>query len=93
MPTDKLRLHRRSIRLKDYDYSLPGAYFVTLVTHARDRIFGEVQGEGINLSRAGQVVELVWKINTELFPGPPGRMDRHAQSFSRNHSNRWPRFR
>ena len=33
--------HRRSIRLKGYDYSQPGAYFVTIVTRQRECLFGE----------------------------------------------------
>ncbi len=33
--------HRRSIRLKGYDYTLPGAYFVTIVTHERELLFGD----------------------------------------------------
>jgi putative transposase len=34
---------RQSIRLPDYDYSQPGAYFITIVTHGRERLFGEVK--------------------------------------------------
>jgi hypothetical protein len=34
--------HRRSIRLKGYDYALAGAYFITLCTHNRDLPFGQV---------------------------------------------------
>ena len=30
---------RRSIRLKGYDYTQPGAYFVTIVTHERELLF------------------------------------------------------
>jgi len=36
------RYHRRSIRLKNYDYSQNGAYYVTIVTWRRERLFGEV---------------------------------------------------
>ena len=35
-------LHHRSICLKVFDTTLPGAYFLTLVTSRRDEIFGEV---------------------------------------------------
>jgi hypothetical protein len=38
--------HRRSIRLKSYDYTPPGTYFSTLVTHQRNEIFGEVVDAG-----------------------------------------------
>jgi putative transposase len=39
---DPERLHRRSIRLKGYDYSQPGAYFITICTQDRACLFGEV---------------------------------------------------
>jgi len=28
--------HRKSIRLKDYEYSQPGAYFIAICTYKRD---------------------------------------------------------
>ena len=31
--------HRRSIRLKDFDYSQPGSYFITICTHRRELLF------------------------------------------------------
>jgi putative transposase len=34
---------RRSIRLHGYDYSLPGAYFVTTCTQGRSCLFGETK--------------------------------------------------
>ncbi|MCD6234217.1 MAG: hypothetical protein J7K63_04165 [Candidatus Marinimicrobia bacterium] len=34
--------HRRSIRLKGYDYSQAGAYFVTMCTQNRECLFGEI---------------------------------------------------
>jgi putative transposase len=39
MRYDRDKHHRRSIRLKGYDYTQPGAYFVTIVTHDRETIF------------------------------------------------------
>ncbi len=35
---------RKSIRLKDYDYSQNGAYFVTICTHNRECLFGDIVG-------------------------------------------------
>ncbi|HEX8670868.1 MAG TPA: transposase [Longimicrobium sp.] len=35
--------HRRSIRLRDYDYSMPGAYFVTICVEGRRYLFGEIE--------------------------------------------------
>ena len=36
--------HRQSIRLRDYDYSTAGGYFVTLCAFQRESLFGEVVG-------------------------------------------------
>ncbi|MFA4987779.1 MAG: transposase [Candidatus Brocadiia bacterium] len=47
---------RRSIRLTGYDYSLPGAYFITLVVQHRRCLFGDVSGGEILLNGAGCLV-------------------------------------
>ena len=52
--------HRRSIRLKDYDYTQPGAYFVTLCTEGRVCLFGEVVADDVELSLYGRVVSSYW---------------------------------
>jgi len=52
--------HRRSIRLKGYDYSQPGAYFITLVTQGRDCIFGEVIEGDMVLNWYGKTVQRDW---------------------------------
>lgn len=51
---------RRSIRLKGYDYSQPGAYFVTMVTRHRECLFGEVVDGNMRLSEAGMIVKRTW---------------------------------
>jgi putative transposase len=52
--------HRRSIRLKGYDYSEAGAYFVTIVTLGRVASFGEVVNGEMRLNRNGEVVQKWW---------------------------------
>lgn len=52
--------HRRTIRLKGYDYTQAGAYFVTVVTHGREGVFGEVVGGDMQPNDAGRVVEQCW---------------------------------
>ena len=42
MPYEPLRHQRRTIRLKGYDYTRAGAYFVTLCTWNRACLFGDV---------------------------------------------------
>lgn len=51
---------RRSIRLPLHDYSLPGAYFVTICAHDRVCLFGEIRADSMQLSSAGQVVHEAW---------------------------------
>ena len=53
--------HRKSIRLKDYDYSQPGAYFVTICTHDKNCLFGEVVDGQIVLNEFGRIVEQEWR--------------------------------
>ena len=54
--TNNSRFFRKSLRLKHYDYSQPGAYFVTIVTYARKCLFGEVRDGYMALSDAGLMV-------------------------------------
>ncbi len=53
--------HRRSIRLKDYDYSQSGAYFVTIVTYERMPLFGEVVDGTASLNQLGEIAILCWE--------------------------------
>jgi len=48
---------RRSIRLKDYDYSQPGSYFVTLCTHGHECLFGDITDGEMVLNNVGEIVE------------------------------------
>ncbi|MDX1919671.1 MAG: transposase [Candidatus Caenarcaniphilales bacterium] len=52
---------RKNIRLPNYDYSSPGAYFVTVCSFVRESIFGEVQNDEMFANEKGQIVEEVWK--------------------------------
>lgn len=47
---------RKIIHLSDHDYSQPGGYFVTLVTHNRSGVFGYIENGSILLSKIGIVV-------------------------------------
>ena len=52
--------HRRSVRLKGYDYSQTGAYFVTICTRNKEFILGDVVGGDMHLNEFGKVVEKEW---------------------------------
>jgi len=56
----KPRYHRRSIRLKGYDYTQPGAYFVTICTHGREMLFGRVVDGEMRLNEFGEIVREEW---------------------------------
>lgn len=68
MKIDLPKHHRQSIRVPDYDYSQPGAYFITIVTYGREPLFGEIVGGEMRLNAAGQIVWDVWQSLPARFP-------------------------
>ncbi len=60
--------NRHSVRLPEYDYTRPGAYFVTLVTFEREWLFGAVVGTEMQLSDYGRVAAECWTAIPEHFP-------------------------
>ncbi len=52
----QIQPRRKSIRLKEYDYSQPGAYFVTICTQNRECLFGRIVDEKIVLNDSGQMI-------------------------------------
>jgi putative transposase len=61
--------HRRSIRLKGYDYSSAGYYFVTICTNGRLEFFGEIVEGKTKLSNGGEMVERLWLDLPDRFEG------------------------
>jgi REP element-mobilizing transposase RayT len=62
------RHHRSSTRLKGYDYSEAGAYFVTVCTQNRECLFGDVVDGEMRLNGAGQMVHNVWNDLSPKYP-------------------------
>lgn len=60
--------HRRSIRLREFDYSSSKAYFVTLCVQGRECLFGGIVQSDMVLNEAGRKVEEVWRSLPERFP-------------------------
>jgi len=52
--------NRQSLRLKHYDYSREGYYFITIVAQNREHLFGEIVDGVMGLSVAGEMVEELW---------------------------------
>jgi len=53
--------HRRSIRLKGYDYSQAGLYFITICTQNRLCVFGEIKNGEMVLNEYGRIVKITWE--------------------------------
>ena len=64
---DPKKHHRRSIRLKGYDYTSAGAYFVTIVTYQRECLFGEIVDGKMVLNDYGRVADEYWREIPEHF--------------------------
>ncbi len=60
--------HRRSIRLKEYDYGQAGAYFVTICTQQRECLFGGIIEGKMHLSEAGKEVQSIWGKLPQRYP-------------------------
>lgn len=67
MKFDPHRHHRRSMRLKEYDYSQPGGYFLTIVAYLRAFLFGEILNEEMQLNEYGQIVDDCWRAIPDHF--------------------------
>ena len=68
MKYDPQKHHRRSIRLKGYDYTSLGAYFITICTHQRHYLFGEIIDGEMRLNQMGQSVQAHWNRLPTHFP-------------------------
>ena len=60
MRYDPEKHHRRSLRLKGYDYSRPGAYFVTMCLQGREPF--------LEIPEVCHIVEDIWKALPQRFP-------------------------
>jgi putative transposase len=68
MKYDPQKHHRRSIRLPEYDYTQPGAYFITIVTVGKMNLFGEIHNGEMILNELGQIALEEWFKTAKLRP-------------------------
>lgn len=52
--------HRRSVRLKGYDYSQSGAYFITICCRDMICFFGEIKDDEMILNECGKIAYDEW---------------------------------
>jgi REP element-mobilizing transposase RayT len=73
---------RNYTRLTDYDYSSPGAYFVTICVYKKQCLFGSSENGTMRLNQYGEVVQKCWKdlqnhyegINNRIFTVMPNHV-------------------
>jgi putative transposase len=58
---------RKNIRLKGYDYSSPGGYFVTICTFKKRWLFGTIAHDEMQLSESGMAAKKCWEEIPEHF--------------------------
>jgi REP element-mobilizing transposase RayT len=56
-------------RIPGFDYSQDGVYFVTIVTHQRDLLFGDILAGEMHLNEIGAIVEEEWRRTAVIRPG------------------------
>ena len=79
--------NRQSHRLSGYDYTQPGAYFVTICTHARVTLFGEIICDAMRLNEYGHIAQACW----QAIPGhfPLSKLDAFAVMPNHIHAILW----
>src|SRR5450759_489286 len=60
---------RRNVRLPSYDYSQPGAYFVTICAAKRKPLFGSIVDGDMRYTPGGEIVRDKWAANDDHYPG------------------------
>ena len=68
MTYDPEKHHRRSIRLKGFDYSRSAAYFITICVQNRECLFGTIAQHQMRSNEAGQMVSVEWLALSARFP-------------------------
>lgn len=63
------RIHnRRSYRAREFDYSHPGGYFLTICTREHMSVFGHVCDDQVVLNFAGDIVAEEWQRTSQIWP-------------------------
>jgi REP element-mobilizing transposase RayT len=57
--------HRQSCRIRGYDFSQPGAYFITIKSYNNAKIFGKIPGKLMVLNDSGKIVYDEW-VKTQI---------------------------
>jgi REP element-mobilizing transposase RayT len=61
--------HRHSIRLRGYDYSQAGVYFITLCIEGRTSLLGHILDGQMHLNDVGKMIEKTWNEIPQFYMG------------------------
>ncbi|MEW5923288.1 MAG: transposase [Candidatus Zixiibacteriota bacterium] len=64
----KVRQQRKSPRLNDFNYTMPGYYFVTICTKNKISYFGDVYDYKMLLNNIGRIVQKIWQSIPDHYP-------------------------
>ena len=82
--------HRRSVRLREFDYSQAGAYFITICCYNRTCLFGKIHNGAMILNPYGEIAYKEWmhtpEIRTNIDLGPFIVMPNHIHGIIHLHS-------
>jgi hypothetical protein len=67
--TDLSKHNRQSIRLRGYDYTKSGGYFITICTQQKENLLGNIHNGQLILNEVGLMVEKWWQKLPMNFPG------------------------
>jgi REP element-mobilizing transposase RayT len=69
MNTDTLfqGFRKNSLRIRGYDYTQPGAYFLTITTYKKEHLFGNLENDNVILNQRGKIAFDSWKEVPEHF--------------------------
>ena len=66
MQIESQKRQRKSIRLKEYDYTTKNLYFITICTHNHEHLFGKIIDGNIRLNDLGRIAEKEWLKTKEI---------------------------
>ena len=66
MSENQQKNKRRTIRLKNYDYSQNGFYFITICTWEHKCIFGQIENGQMFMSKFGKIADKEWHKTEKL---------------------------
>jgi REP element-mobilizing transposase RayT len=64
-----IQRQHKTIRLKNFDYSFQGSYFITICCQNRQPLFGKINNHKMALNPAGQMIQKWWQKIPDKFLG------------------------